>query len=274
MFANSDRNTKRRIAGYLGGVLGAACVLLAVYPGIAAAAPAAPALDKLTLTSMCTLPNGDAVFRVGNTNASPISYTWDINKTWFSGKGLAPAGDSYLHVPSSDAGNTRIFVDGKQQATKAQNGDVCVFHVQPVKQWLDASGSAIPSPDVPKGWKLTYEGELETVTCTWTNKDVLSCKSKVNADAKGTFANEGSSLEVPFGGSYTITETATPGFVQSGTGKFGPLDQPADLDPYFEGADTLDAVVTNQSDEASATTTTVSAATTEAPTTTLAPTTT
>ena len=55
MFANSDRNTKRRIAGYLGGVLGAACVLLAVYPGIAAAAPA---LDKLTLTSVCTLPEG------------------------------------------------------------------------------------------------------------------------------------------------------------------------------------------------------------------------
>ena len=124
------------------------------------------------------------------------------------------------------AGNTRLFVDGKQQATKAQNGDLCVFHVQPVKQWLDASGAAIASPDVPKGWKLTFEGELETVTCTWTNKDVLSCKSKVNPDAKGTFANVGTSLEVPFGGSYTITETATPGFVQDGTGKFGPLDQP------------------------------------------------
>ena len=202
MFANSDRNTKRRIAGYLGGVLGAACVLLAVYPGIAAAAPA---LDKLTLTSMCTLPNGDAVFRVGNTNASSISYTWDINKTSFGGSRHRTAGDSYLHVPSSSAGNTRLFVDGKQQATKAQNGDVCVFHVQPVEAWLDASGAAIASPDVPKGWKLTFEGELETVTCTWTNKDVLSCKSKVNPDAKGTFANVGGSLEVPFGGSYTIT---------------------------------------------------------------------
>ena len=69
-----------------------ACVLLAAYPGIAAAAPAAPTLDKLTLTSVCTLPDGDAVFRVGNSNALAVTYTWDINKTSFAGKGVAPVG--------------------------------------------------------------------------------------------------------------------------------------------------------------------------------------
>ena len=92
MFAISDRSTKRRIAGCLGGVLGASLLLLAAYPGIAAAAPAAPTLDKLTLTSVCTLPDGDAVFLVGNSNALAVTYTWDINKTSFAGKGVAPVG--------------------------------------------------------------------------------------------------------------------------------------------------------------------------------------
>ena len=255
MFASSDRSTKRRIAGYLGGVLGASLLFLSVYPGIAAAAPA---LDKLTLTSMCTLPKGDAIFRVGNTNALAITYTWDINKTSFAGKALAPAGDSYLHVPSSSAGNTRIFVDGKQQASKAQNGKACVFHVQPVKRWVDASGADLAAPVVPKGWKLTLDSDLETLTCTW-KKAALSCTSKVDAEDKGAFTNEKPNLDVPFGGSYTITETATPDFKQDGTGTFGPLDEPKDLDAYFAGADTFVVVVTNQSDAAIAATTTIGA---------------
>ncbi len=263
MFAISDRSTKRRIAGCLGGALGASLLLLAAYPGIAAAAPAAPTLDKLTLTSVCTLPDGDAVFRVGNINALAVTYTWDINKTSFAGKGVAPAGDSYLRVPVSSAGNTRLFVDGKQQASRAQNDRECVLHVQPVKQWLDASGAALTSPTVPKGWKLTLDSDLETLTCTW-KKDALSCASKVDKEDKGEFTNEKPYLDVPFGGSYTISETATPDYKQNGTGSFGPLDQPKDLDAYFAGDDTVVVVVTNQSGSATAPTTVVA----EEPTTT------
>ena len=69
----------------------------------------------------------------------------------------------------------------------------------------------------------------------------------------------------PFGGSYTISETATPDYKQNGTGSFGPLDQPKDLDAYFAGDDTVVVVVTNQSGSASAPTTVVA----EEPTTTV-----
>ncbi len=271
MFAQNDQSTKRRIAGYLGGVFGAACVLLAASPGLATGAAAAPALDKLTLTSVCTLPKGDAVLRVGNTNALAITYTWDINKTSFAGKAVATAGDSYLLVPSSSAGNTRLFVDGKQQVAKAQNGKACVFHVQPVKRWVDASGADLAAPVVPKGWKLTLDSDLETVTCTW-KKSALSCTSKVDAEDKGDFTNEKPNLDVPFGGSYTITETSTSDFKQEGTGTFGPLDEPKDLDAYFVGDDTVVAVVTNHlvGEAAPSTTAEETTTTTEAPPTTLA----
>ncbi len=127
MFAQHDRTTRRRITGYLGGVFGAACVLLAVYPGLAAGAAAAPALNKLTLTSVSTLPKGDAVLRVDNPNSPAVSYTWDIRTTSFAGKGVAPAGASYLHVPASTAGNTRLFVNGALQSAKKQNDKTCVL---------------------------------------------------------------------------------------------------------------------------------------------------
>ena len=102
-------------------------------------------------------------------------------------------------MPVSSAGNTRLFVDGKQQASRAQNDKECVLHVQPVKQWLDASGAALTSPTVPKGWKLTLDSDLETLTCTW-KKDALSCASKVDKEDKGEFTNEKPYLDVAFGG--------------------------------------------------------------------------
>ena len=274
MFATREPNFKRRLAGHVGGLVGATAMLLTVYPTIAAAAPA---VNKLTLASVCTLPEGDAVMRVGNSNAVDIVFTWDIANTKLSGKAVATAGDSFLLVPPSTAGNTRVFVDGKQHAAKKQNPDVCVSHVQVSKQWVDAKGAPIASPSVPKGWALTLRSDLETVTCTW-NKGAatVKCSSKVDAEDKGSFANVGASLEVPVGGAYTIDETATPGFDRSGLGKFG-VEKPTDLAAFFGGGDTLAAVVTNTAvapvvtttSTTSTTSTTLGSTSTAAPTTTI-----
>ncbi len=265
MFATREPNFRRRLAGHLGGVLGATAMLIAVLPGIATAAPA---LDKLTLASECTLPDGAAVMRVSNSNAVDIVYTWDIANTKLAGKAVALPGDNYLLVDPSTEGNTRIFVDGKQQATKKQNPDVCVAHVQVSKLWLDAKGAPIASPVVPKGWALTLRSDLETVTCTWNKgAGAVKCSSKVDGEDKGNFANVGGSLEVAVGGEYTIDETPTPGFDRSGLGGFA-LDQPEDLATFFGGGDTVAAVVINAAETSVEETTTT---TTEAPTTTLAP---
>ncbi len=103
MFATREPNFKRRLAGHVGGLVGATAMLLTVYPTIAAAAPA---VNKLTLASVCTLPEGDAVMRVGNSNAVDIVFTWDIVETALTGKSVAAPGDSFLLVPPSTAGNT------------------------------------------------------------------------------------------------------------------------------------------------------------------------
>ena len=287
MFARTDRSRKRHIVGYLSVIVGAALMLLSANAGLAAAAPA-PKLDQLTLTALCTLPGGDAVFGVGNTNSVDVSYTWDIDNTSFSGAGTAPPGDSYLYVPPSPE-NLRVHADGKQLLAPKQDTDLCVFHVQPVKRWVDADGHELESPDVPNSWTLTLESDIETLVCTWKKNDVF-CKSKADLDEKGDFAVEKRVLDVPFGSSYTITESATPGFEQEGTGTFGPLAPPQNLTAFFETDEDIVATVTNhlaQEEVAAATTTAAptttsttieslitGAAVTSAPTTTESPTTT
>ena len=149
---------------------------------------------------LCTLPGGDAVFRIGNTNSVDVPYTWDIDKTEFDGSGIAHPGDTYLYVPPSH-NNVRVFVNGKQLLAPKQDADLCAFHVRPVKR-VDADGHELESPDVPKSWTLTVETKVDTLTCTWKKGD-LSCKG-----------GDKGAVDVPFGSSYTITESATPGFQQ------------------------------------------------------------
>ena len=262
MFAKIHRSTtKRRTLGYLSVVLGAALMLLSANAGLASAAPK-PQLDDLTLTALCTLPGGNAVFRVGNTNNVDVSYTWDIDKTSFSGSGTATPGHTYLYVPPSPE-NLRVYVDGKQQLAPKQDTDLCAFHVRPVKEWVDADGDELDSPDVPEDWKLTLVGEIETLVCRWKN-DGLFCKSKAELDAKGDFAVEKRVLDVPFGSSYTITESATPDFEQEGLGQSGTLDAPQDLPAFFDSDEDIVVTVTNRLTEAEvvAATTTVETTTT------------
>ncbi len=267
MFTRTNRITKRHVVGYLSTVVGATLLLLSSTAGLAVAAPA-PKLDKLTLDALCTLPAGPAVFRVGNTNGIAVPYTWTIDKTSFSGSGTAEPGDSYLYVPASDE-NVRVFADGKQLLAPKQDTDLCAFHVEPVKRWVDADGHELESPDVPKSWTLTLESDIETLICTW-HKDGVFCKSK------GGSAAEKRVLDVPFGSSYTITESATPGFEQEGSGLFGPLETPQNLTAFFDSDEDIVATVTNRlaEEEVVAATTTAAPTTSEAPTTTAESTTT
>jgi hypothetical protein len=267
VFTRTNRITKRHVVGYLSTVVGATLILLSSTAGLAVAAPA-PKLETLTLEARCTLPDGLAVFRVGNTNSVAVPYTWTIDKTSFSGSGTAQPGDSYLYVPPSDE-NLRVFADGKQLLAPKQDADLCAFHVHPAKRWIDADGHELESPDVPKSWTLTLDSDIETLICTWKKNDVF-CRSKADLDEKGEFAVEKRVLDVPFGTSYTITESATPGFEQEGTGPFGPLAPPQDLTAFFNSDEDIVATVTNRlaDEEVVAATTTAAATTTEAPTTT------
>ncbi len=259
MFARS-RRTKRHVVGYLGIVVGTTLMLLSATAGLATAAPK---LDKLSVDGLCTLPGGDAVLRVGNTNSVDIAYTWDIDKTEFKGSGVAHPGDSYLYVPPSH-NNVRVYVDGKQILAPKQDADLCAFHVRPVKRWVDADGHELGSPDVPTSWTLTLENEVDAVSCTWKKGD-LSCKG----GDKGV-------LDVPFGSSYSIIESATPGFEQEGTGDFGPVGTPQNLTAFFNSDEDIVVTVTNQlaEEKIEAATTTAATTTTEAPATTLGTTTT
>ncbi len=261
MFARS-RRTKRHIVGYLGIVVGTTLMLLSANAGLANAAPA-PKLDKLSVDGLCTLPGGDAVFRVGNTNSVDVPYTWAIDKTESKGSGTAHPGDTYFSVPPSHD-NVRVYVDGKQILAPKQDADLCAFHVRPVKLWVDADGHELESPDVPKSWTLTVESEVDTLTCTWKKGD-LSCKG-----------GDKGAIDVPFGSSYTITESATPGFEQKGIGDFGPVGWPQDATAFFNSDEDIVVTVTNQlaDEKIEAATTTAAPTTTEAPATTLGTTTT
>ena len=281
MFASREPNFKRRVAGHLGGLLGASAMLITVYPTIAGAVPA---LKKLTLQSVCTFVGGDAVMLVGNENDNDVNYKWEIAKTSPSLQGtrVAPFGDSYELFPASTAGNMTLTVGSIHQATKAQNPDQCVAHVEPSKLWLDAAGETIEKhAPVPKGWELTLRSDLETLTCTWNNgQNAVKCHSKVDDEDKHSFGNLDDTLEVPIGGTYSIAETATPGFVRTGLGEqFGPISMPTDLAAFFGGDDTIAVVVTNAEEavvettveETTTTSVEETTTTTEAPATTLAP---
>ena len=259
MFARS-RRTKRHVVGYLGIVVGTTLMLLSATAGLATAAPK---LDKLSVDGLCTLPGGDAVLRVGNTNSVDIAYTWDIDKTEFKGSGVAHRGTPTCtcRLPTTTCGCTST---ASRYSPRSRTPICAAFHVRPVKRWVDADGHELGSPDVLSSWTLTLENEVDAVSCTWKKGD-LSCKG----GDKGV-------LDVPFGSSYSIIESATPGFEQKGTGDFGPVGTPQNLTAFFNSDEDIVVTVTNQlaEEKIEATTTTAATTTTEAPATTLGTTTT
>ena len=166
MFANSDRNTKRRIAGYLGGLLGAS-----VAPACGLSRDRRCRTRRSTSSRsprMCTLPGWrrDLPGRQHQRarHHLHVGHRQDVVRRQGRRdrrRQLPARASSSLeqHAPLR-----RRQAAGDEEAERRHVRVPCAAG----EEWLDGSGSALTSPDVPKGWTLTLTSDLETVTCTWT----------------------------------------------------------------------------------------------------------
>jgi hypothetical protein len=118
---------------YVNGVLqdtkasgGAACATYTPTPTLTFTPT--PALNKLQLTSMCSVnPAQTRVWRVRNSNAVAVNFTWDVFGTTQTGSGTVPANGEVFFETITVAGpnTTRIYVNGVLQDTKASGGAAC-----------------------------------------------------------------------------------------------------------------------------------------------------
>jgi WD40 repeat protein len=87
-----------------------------------------PSFAKLRLTSMCSAdPALTRRWRVRNSNAFPLPFTWEIYGNGQAGSGVAVAGgDVFFESNTVNGANTlRLFVGGKLQEVKASGGARC-----------------------------------------------------------------------------------------------------------------------------------------------------
>jgi hypothetical protein len=95
--------------------------------------PTAAPYQNLLLTSMCSPdPTSYRVWRVRNSNAYPVNFTWDVYGTTQTGSGTVPAangstpGEAFFQtVTVAGANTTRIFVNGTLNNTKASTTRAC-----------------------------------------------------------------------------------------------------------------------------------------------------
>jgi Bacterial Ig-like domain len=99
---------------------------------------------KLQLTAMC-----DGRWRVRNTNAFPLSFTWDAYKEKEEGIGVAPANtDTFFYTalrPKTGNKTVRVFVNGQQQQVKANNTTACTSPAYTFEWSTDAKKVIITS---------------------------------------------------------------------------------------------------------------------------------
>ncbi len=75
---------------------------------------------RLRLTSLCPDAGAeDRTWRVRNTTAGAVWYTWDVYGGEQRGSGSAPAGADTTFTTGADAATVRLFVDGELVDTKA-----------------------------------------------------------------------------------------------------------------------------------------------------------
>jgi hypothetical protein len=87
-----------------------------------------PSFAKLKLTSMCSAdPALTRRWRVRNSNAFPLPFTWEIYGNGQAGSGVAVAnGDVFFESNTVNGANTlRLFVGGRIQEVKASGGARC-----------------------------------------------------------------------------------------------------------------------------------------------------
>ena len=112
--------------------------------------------NKLRLTSMC-----DGTWRVSNSNAAPLSFTWDIYGKGDKGVGVVPAsGDVFFYAPKG-ANTVRLFVSGKSQQVKAANTNAC--GTKPFSfTWSSGDSSVAVSPGEGLVSEQAYTAVLST----------------------------------------------------------------------------------------------------------------
>jgi hypothetical protein len=146
----------------------------------------------LGLTSMC---NGN--WRVRNPNATPISFTWDVYKTTQNGAGVVPANTDAFFTSSLGANTVRVFVNGKQQQTKATNPAACTSSALSFA-WAADSKSVVASPKTALVLNKTYSVAVSTFAKNSSGSAALSVPfvSKVvlqeNSSTSGTLVPGGS----------------------------------------------------------------------------------
>jgi hypothetical protein len=92
----------------------------ALYVGNYSAVTNPTTWTNLQLTAMC-----DGRWRVRNSNAFPLAFTWDVYGKTEKGLGVAaPSGDTFFYT-SKGSKTVRLFVNNKQQGVKASNSTVC-----------------------------------------------------------------------------------------------------------------------------------------------------
>jgi hypothetical protein len=85
--------------------------------------------------------------------------------------------------------------------------DVCPYYALIAKEWYAADGSELSGPPVnlPPNYAVTAQSQYGTATCNYpTGSSNLVCTYVNNLPAND------SGLWVPYGGTYTVTETGLP----------------------------------------------------------------
>jgi|GEM_PF-3544883 len=162
---------------------------------------------RLNLTAECAV--GDLRYwRVtGDDQTNDVNFTWDGPGS-NDGSGQVHANARYYFTTVNAGGaNTTILrwfnpsTNNNQQVNKAHNNTPCVYHVTFVKTW-----TGVDQSPVQNGTILTAESSIATATCGYTN-GVWSCQYNRKSD-NASIAD----LEVPFGETYSVTETGVAGW--------------------------------------------------------------
>jgi uncharacterized cupredoxin-like copper-binding protein len=157
---------------------------------------------KLGLTAECRV--GDLLYwRVtGDDETNDVNFTWAEYGGDENGSGQVDANTKYYFTTTVPAKTVVITwfnpATGKNESKpQAHNNAPCVGHVTFAKQWNGAA-----APDLDGAVLLTAESSIATATCTSDN-GALTCVYKKKSN-NSVIAD----LEVPFGESYSVTETA------------------------------------------------------------------
>jgi|GEM_PF-2739608 len=175
-------------------------------------------LEKLNVTGMCLVSENEWLWRVNNPNDVYVPYEYRLAGVhgFIPGPdGPAPPGESFFVTNSV---STMIIrwqspVTGEYaQKTNGHSSDPCVGHVEFEKEWKDFD----VVPEVAEGLVIYAESDVAKATCSYNESAEFVCEYlpldgyETTNIAKTEMANNNgqlADLHVPFGTTYTVTET-------------------------------------------------------------------